>query len=103
MSFSNLMSSLFLHRCRRFSIKRQNFQNVRAFHNISSNTSFDEKNIFSICVLTSEHCVMKVSLDQIFFILVVARELVLTKTSELSKHTIVQYIYMFDQAFICGI
>ncbi len=32
MSFTSLMSSLFLHRCRRFSIKRQNFQNVRIFH-----------------------------------------------------------------------
>ncbi len=33
MSFSSFMSSLFLHRCRRFSTKRQNFQSVRAFHN----------------------------------------------------------------------
>jgi hypothetical protein len=33
MSFSSLMSSLFLHRCRRFSTKRQNFQNISAFHN----------------------------------------------------------------------
>jgi hypothetical protein len=32
MSFSSLMSSLFLHRCRRFSIKRQNFQSVWIFH-----------------------------------------------------------------------
>ncbi len=32
MSFLNFLSSLFLHRCRRFSIKRQNFQIVRTFH-----------------------------------------------------------------------
>ncbi len=32
MFFSTLMSSSFLHRCRRFSTKRQNSQSVRAFH-----------------------------------------------------------------------
>jgi hypothetical protein len=32
MSFSSFMSSWFLSRCRRFSIKRQNFQSVRTFH-----------------------------------------------------------------------
>jgi hypothetical protein len=32
MSFSSFMSSWFLSRCRRFSIKRQNSQSVRTFH-----------------------------------------------------------------------
>jgi hypothetical protein len=32
MSFSSFMSWLFLHRCRRFSIKRQIFESVRTFH-----------------------------------------------------------------------
>jgi hypothetical protein len=32
MSFSSFMSSLFSHRCRRFSLKRQNSQSVRTFH-----------------------------------------------------------------------
>ncbi len=36
MSFSNFMSSWFLSRCRRFSIKRQNFQSVRNFHKNTS-------------------------------------------------------------------
>ncbi len=36
MSFSSLMTSLFLHRCRRFSIKRQNSQSVRTFHKHTS-------------------------------------------------------------------
>jgi hypothetical protein len=32
MSFSSFMSSLFLHRCRRFSLKWEYFQSVRSFH-----------------------------------------------------------------------
>jgi hypothetical protein len=33
MYFSSFISSWFLFRCRRFSLKKQNFQSVRTFHN----------------------------------------------------------------------
>ncbi len=50
-----------------------------------------------------EHFALGVSSGQNFFILVVARELVLTKTSELSKHTIVQHYMCLIKYFTRGI
>ncbi len=51
-------------------------------------------------MLSVEHFTLRVSWSQIFFIFVVAHELVLTKTSELSKHTTVQHYNVFDHYLI---
>jgi hypothetical protein len=102
-SLYNIESCLFQVRCRRyfyiavvvFQQKNKILKTYELFIIISSNTSFDEKNIFSICKSSDEYVALRVSSSQSFFNVVVARELVFEKTSELSKHTIVQHhIYL---------
>jgi hypothetical protein len=76
------------------------FKAYELFIKISRYTSFDEKNIFSICKSTVEYVSLGLSSSQFFLNLVVARELVFFKTSELLKHNSIRYYTCLIKLFI---
>ncbi len=89
--FFEFHSSLFLCRCRRFSIKSQNFQSIRMFYkNELCIQTFITEILLNMQVKRRAIRVENFARSN-FFILVVARELVPTKTSEFSKHISIKH------------
>jgi hypothetical protein len=99
MSFSSFMSSLFLHRCRRFSIKRQNFQSVRTF----------QKNI-STHIISWLECLLKMQINSRVRVVESFIRPIFFKSRRRSRARFFQNewtfkaykyktLYMFDQAF----
>jgi hypothetical protein len=99
MSFSSFMSSLFWHRCRRFSLKWEHFQSVRTFHQDKSVHIIWWEEYLLNMQINIRVCVVESFVESIFFKSRRRSQARFFQNEWIFKAYKYKALYMSDQAF----